>query len=581
MSRTIRATLLCLLLFSLSPTRGQGILFQEFYWDTEAPAGQSWWTYVEKQLPELASAGVGSVWVPSPCKGGAGRFDMGYGPYDLYDLGSKDQKGTTATRFGTKDEFLRFVAAAHRLGIKVYADVVLNHAMGADYGEPNPVMAKLGWDDIPDDGKVPPANRRPGETDNLRSWTGFAPKGADGQKGSGRFPRSWRDFHPNETEPDRSPPYHGKDFGEDFAFTPSVRQSFTDWSRWFAAQTGVDGYRLDNVKGVEPDFVAEFARATPDLWMVGEFFDGNAQSVTNYLHQASDAVHLFDFPLYFALRDMTFKPEAFDMRDLLRRRLPNRAHAVMFCGNHDVSRGDPLVYHVPLAYAVMLAMDGTPSVYYSDFWRAGAAQREELTRLMQAHERLAIGEEKVRAADKNGLIIERRGNLLAVFNSGGDGKARTLTVPTSFGPRVKLTDYVGGGRAIQTDATGRATVTIAPYGYAYYAPPGRMKPRTVTPLPTTQTWEFADDLDTGRLTPSGQTVHVTLARGERLTAALTLDGSATGTIDISGPGVAVRGGKQAALVCVRPGVHAIHVRSEKTTGGTLTLRFDPQEKKKP
>lgn len=578
MSRTIWPTLLCLLIFSLSPTRGQGILFQDFYWDTEAPAGQSWWTHLEAQLPELARAGVGSVWVPSPCKGGAGRFDMGYGPYDLYDLGSKDQKGTTATRFGTKDEFLRFVAAAHRLGIKVYADVVLNHAMGADLAESNPVMAKLGWDDIPDDSKVPPANRPANVSDNLRSWTGFAPKGADGQPGSGRFPRSWRDFHPNETEPDRSPPYHAKDFGEDFSFTPSVRASFLAWSRWFVAQTGVDGYRLDNVKGIEPNFVAEFAHATPDLWMVGEFFDGNAQTVTGYLHQASEPVNLFDFPLYFALRDMTFKPESFDMRDLLRRRLPGRAHAVTFCGNHDVSRGDPLVYHVPLAYAVMLAMDGTPSVYYSDFWRAGTAQRETLTRLMRAHDSLAVGEERVRAADKTMLAIERRGNLLAVFNSGGDGKAHTLTVATSFGPRVKLTDYVGGGRPIQTDGAGRATVTIAPYGYAYYAPPGRVKTQKATPLPTIQTWEFADDLDTGQLTPSGQTVHVTLARGERLAATLTLDGSAAGTIDISGPGAAVRGKKQAALVCVRPGVHTVHVRSETTTHGTLTLRFGLREK---
>ena len=76
-------------------------------------------------MPALAQAGIGAVWVPAPYKGGVGMYDMGYGPYDLYDLGSKDQKGTVPTRFGTKDEFLRFVAAAHRLGIKVYADAAL------------------------------------------------------------------------------------------------------------------------------------------------------------------------------------------------------------------------------------------------------------------------------------------------------------------------------------------------------------------------------------------------------------------------------------------------------------------------
>ena len=55
--------------------------------------------------------------------------------YDLYDLGEFDQKGSIPTKYGTKDEYIRAVQACHAAGIKVYADVVLNHKIGADGSE--------------------------------------------------------------------------------------------------------------------------------------------------------------------------------------------------------------------------------------------------------------------------------------------------------------------------------------------------------------------------------------------------------------------------------------------------------------
>lgn len=550
-------------------------MFQEFYWDTEPPAGQSWWTHIEKQLPTLAKAGIGAVWAPAPYKGGAGKYDMGYGPYDLYDLGAKDQKGTVATRFGTKDEFLRFVAAAHRLGIKVYADVVLNHAMGADYAEPNPVMERLGWDDIPEDSKVKPENRSPEAKpgDNLRSWTGFAPKGADGKPYSGRFSRSWRDFHPNEAEPDRNGPYHQKEFGEDYAFrggTDYVRTQMIAWSRWFVAQSGVDGYRLDDVKGIEPDFIADFATKGPTgLWMVGEFLDGDPAKLGGYLREAHDTIHLFDYPLYFALHDMTFKPETFDMRDLIKRRMADRAHAVTFAGNHDISRDSSvLVYNVPLAYAIVLAMSGTPSVYYSDFWRAGKPLQAEIVRLVKAHDALATGDEIIRHADKMTLALERRGHLLAVFNSGGDDQTHHITVPTAFGPHVRLTGHAGAGAPVVTDAQGRATVSVAPGAYCYYAPAGPvMNSAARKPLTTRQTWEFADDLDTGRLSEVPQTVRVTLPKGGSLSAKLALDDGTAGEITLLGPDGKTLHSTSGSLTLPSADVGGVYQLKVRTTTG--------------
>ena len=572
------------LVLSAGPARAQDVVFQEFYWDTMPPPGQSWWAHVESQLPALADAGVRAVWVPAPTKGGAGTYDMGYGPYDPYDLGDKDQRGTVATRFGTKDEFLRFVAEAHRHGIKVYADVVLNHAMGADYAEPNPVMARLGWNDIPDQTKVKPEQRSPDAKpgDVLRSWTGFAPKGADGKLGSGRFPRTWRDFHPNEAEPDRSGPYHEKEFGEDYAFRGDndyVRKSFVAWSQWFTAQTGVDGYRLDDVKGMEPDFIHDFVTGSdPKLWAVGEYLDGDASKVMGYLHGTGDALHLFDYPLYFAIRDVTFRPESSDLRDLLRKRMPDREHAVTFVGNHDMSRTDvAILYNQVWAQALVLAMSGTPCVYYSDFWRSGPAQREQIARLVRLHDRLAVGEEIIRASDRTTLAIERRGHLLAVFHSGGDNEAHTMTVPTAFAPGTRLKDWAGAGKPVTVDAQRRVTVRIEPFEFAYYAPVDAPPAPPRQPIETRQTWEFADDLATGRLSGTPHVLSVTLRAGETLELRAEAEPGVSIRLSVSdAAGKALGEGVGTVKVtAARDGEYKIAVRTEdgRAVGARVTLRY--------
>jgi alpha-amylase len=75
--------------------------------------------------------GVDAVWIPPTPKNKNATNDVGYSPFDQYDLGDKYQKGAARTRFGSKDELLRLVAVLHANGIEVVQDVVLNHADGA------------------------------------------------------------------------------------------------------------------------------------------------------------------------------------------------------------------------------------------------------------------------------------------------------------------------------------------------------------------------------------------------------------------------------------------------------------------
>jgi hypothetical protein len=97
------------------------------------------WTEIAAKMPEIAEAGYDSLWVPNPGKGESGAYSVGYDLFDPFDLGDKNQKGTVATHYGTKAELLQMVETAHRFGIRVYFDNIMNHrafAIPGNYGTP-------------------------------------------------------------------------------------------------------------------------------------------------------------------------------------------------------------------------------------------------------------------------------------------------------------------------------------------------------------------------------------------------------------------------------------------------------------
>ena len=108
------------------------IMMQSFEWDTNGDG--SFYKNLSKSAKDLKKAGIDALWLPPMCKGG-GDMDVGYGIYDLWDLGEFDQKGTIRTKYGTKDELIKAIEDLHAAGIKSYADVVLNHKGNADFKE--------------------------------------------------------------------------------------------------------------------------------------------------------------------------------------------------------------------------------------------------------------------------------------------------------------------------------------------------------------------------------------------------------------------------------------------------------------
>ena len=84
------------------------------------------WNDLIQKMPELAEAGYTSLWLPPPAKGSS-VFSVGYDLFDPFDLGDKNQRGTTATKYGTKDQLIKVVQTAHQFGIRVYFDMIMNH----------------------------------------------------------------------------------------------------------------------------------------------------------------------------------------------------------------------------------------------------------------------------------------------------------------------------------------------------------------------------------------------------------------------------------------------------------------------
>ncbi len=70
-------------------------MMQAFYWEApvkEDKRGQRW-NFVAEKVPQLATSGIDSPWLPPFSK--AGNPDSnGYDLYDYFDLGDLDQKGS-------------------------------------------------------------------------------------------------------------------------------------------------------------------------------------------------------------------------------------------------------------------------------------------------------------------------------------------------------------------------------------------------------------------------------------------------------------------------------------------------------
>lgn len=348
------------------------------------------WAEITRKMPELAEAGYSSLWLPPPTKG-SGGLSVGYDLWDPFDLGSKLQRDTVRTRYGTEAELLQLVEVAHRFGIRIYFDNIVNHRAFdvPGYNENTPIDTYPGM--VPEDFHL-----RVTEDgfyrkwDNTRDWgsawqvqnLGLAdlidiaqetPNANFGTTEGSTHPKYSFVRHPNNPEYycyNSSGQYVG--FGNvtqadmdanPAAFKEDVGAYLIRAARWLMAHTRADGLRLDAVKHVPDYFFGQQSGGDKDTSDAG--YIGGVQRQFNLTRGFSDANH----------RDSVFETE--------------------------VGRDDAMVFGEHL---------GSPPGY-SGYWDAGM-------RLVDNELRSKL----------NGVLGSPWGTLAGLDSAGGGGFAPSLGV---------------------------------------------------------------------------------------------------------------------------------------------------------
>ena len=324
-----------------------GVMLQGFYWDSY---DDSSWPALTAQADAFAGT-FDLVWLPQ--SGNCGGTSMGYD--DLYWFSNY------SSSFGTEAQLRSLISTFKSKGIKTIADVVINHRKSNNgwFGFPtetyNGVTYSMGASDVcstDDGGKAQAeANRlgvELGSSDTGEDWDGM------------------RDLdHRSE----------------------NVQNTVKAYLALLKDDLGYAGFRYDMVKGYAPSYTGQYNAAAQPEFSVGECWDGT-QTIRNWIEGTKVGGNIqsaaFDFQFRYTVRNAmnggnyaALAAQNDGNWPLVSNDYMNgfyRHYAVTFVENHDTERRknaeqDPLKKDTLAANAYMLAMPGTPCVFYTH-WQA-------------------------------------------------------------------------------------------------------------------------------------------------------------------------------------------------------------------
>ena len=411
---------------------------------------------ITQHLDYLQELGVTTVWITPVYQNHGPQSYHGYGATDMYAVDE---------HYGSLTDFKALAAALHARGMKLVLDTVPNH-----------VGAMHPWV----------------EDEPAPDW--FHGTKAQHAEAQGNFEpltnphAAWRD-QKNVTQG-----WFANVLPDMNTESPAVAQYLTQNAVWWIEEAGLDGLRLDTFPYVGrafwEGFHAELHALYPRLTTVGEVFNSDPSITSSFAGGVTrNGVDTgldtpFDFPSYFALRDVFLKDAPITrLADVLRldALYPHPERLVPFLGNHDTTRfmGQPgaSIEQLKLAFAVLATMRGMPQIYTGDeiamqggedpdnrrdfpggFGGPGAftsggrtAEQEEmyswvkgLLKLRASRAELSGGEEQVLQAKggtmlfvrgedlKDGCATGRQRIIVAVNNSSKTEEVETATENTSL-----------------------------------------------------------------------------------------------------------------------------------------------------
>ena len=409
-----------------------GIMIQYFEWYMEC--NQNLWNQVKENADVLHDLGVTAIWLPPAYKGIGGKTEVGYGVYDLYDLGEFDQKGTIRTKYGSKDEYIEAIKRLQKAQISVYADIVLNHKMGADKIQTIPAT-KIDWTNH---------NVETSGLETVKVATKFTFPGRNNKYSD--FKWNWTDFtgidYNNETGENAIFLFKDKDWekevdeengnydylmGADLDFSNErVVKECIDWGKWYVDTTNVDGFRLDAVKHIDAEFFKKWITvlreySKKELYAVGEYWSGDINRLNRYLNETEGKINLFDVPLHYNLYNASID-ENYDLSKIFDGTLTKQSPlvSVTFVDNHDTQPGQALSSFInewfkEIAYSlILLRQVGYPCVFYGDLYgipHDNIKPVENLKKLMTIRKNYIYGEEYDYFDDQNIIGWTETGDL--------------------------------------------------------------------------------------------------------------------------------------------------------------------------
>lgn len=290
----VLCSLLCaLLLAAPSQTRGEAML-QLFNVN---------WDELNAKIPEIAEAGYTSLWLPPPAKAGS-VYSVGYDLFDPFDLGDKNQRGTVRTKYGTKAELLQVIETAHRFGLRVYFDNIINHR-GFDipgYNSSTPTNLYPGltvedfhlrrqgdgtyrnWDNVSDWGNVWQVQHRPlfglidlaNENGSVNENFGAAEGNTTPKLSFVRQPGS-NSYYMDTNQPAIAGPWRPFNGASGDPVAEDVNAYLIRAAMWMLNETKCDGFRFDAVKHVPSTLFG-------DTTATASGYVGAIQTMFDYIH---------------------------------------------------------------------------------------------------------------------------------------------------------------------------------------------------------------------------------------------------------------------------------------------------------
>ena len=256
---------------------------------------------IEKKLDYIKALGATAIWISPVVKNGAGDFDYhGYAGTDFYN---------TDPRFGSMSDLQRLVAEAHKRGILVVNDVVVNHASTWVHS------TDTGWPTF----KYPPSGYNLSYTSSGRFAAPFDNASLQAAFGNTNLSNVFNNNGATQNWSDATQVELGELVSLDDFKTQStyVRDKMAEIYSYWINTVGFDAFRIDTVKHVEMGFwdqwsprirAAAAAADKPNFFQFGEVYDGSDAKCGSYTGTKSTTPFkmesVVDYPLYYQVNSV-------------------------------------------------------------------------------------------------------------------------------------------------------------------------------------------------------------------------------------------------------------------------------------